>query len=84
VHKVKKGTRYTKLGKPKVYKDVVRKDCQDANNARNNDAFSITKANRFLKGENDAHDALDSNRSSNLNDTENLLIDMIDLANRKA
>lgn len=62
---------------------MLRKDCQDANNARNGDAFSVTKANGYLRSEKDANNAIETHRSSNYNETEDTIIEIIDLKNRK-
>lgn len=69
-------------GKTKQY-DAAKKECEDRNNARNRDAFSITKANRFLQDEKCAVNQIESSRSSNVNETEDMLIELIDAKGRK-
>lgn len=58
--------------------DIYKKDCEDRNNSRNRDAYSITKINNMLKGEDLFVYADHNNRSTNPNDTENVLIDYLD------
>ncbi len=82
IHKKKKRIKIMKTtGKKKEY-DAARKDCEDRNNARNRDAFAITKANRYLKDEKSANEALESFRSTNSNDVEDSLIEAIDAHNK--
>lgn len=58
--------------------DIYKKDCEDKNNSRNRDAYSITKVNNMLKGD-EAFPAIDiDNRSTNYHDTEDALIDYLD------
>jgi hypothetical protein len=64
--------------------DVGRKEVQDANNARNRDAFSITKSNNILEYYNRASEGRKNledilSNSSNPNEVEDFLITLIDL-----
>ena len=60
-----------------------RKSCEDANNARNRDSYSITKSNNMLKGiTKDNSVILDKNKSTNLRETEEVLIKIIDKKNQ--
>lgn len=83
IHKTKIANKIViKTGKKKKY-DVAKKDCEDRNNARNRDAFTITKANRYLQAEEAAVKLIENTRSTNNNEVEDTLIDLIDMANRK-
>ena len=69
-------------GKKKQY-DHFKKDCQDRNNARNGDAFTVTKANKFLKNIDDVIDLIEENRSTNYNTVEDAIITIIDVKKRR-
>lgn len=61
-----------KLHKKKAHKKAI----YDANNARNRDSFAVTKSNGMLKGMDSLKD--DMHRSTNLSETEDTLIDVLD------
>lgn len=76
IHEVDMEERYIEhSGKMREF-DVGKKDCFDRNNARNKDAFAIAKANFILEGEKRVKD--DVLLSTNLNETEDALIALID------
>lgn len=58
------------------------KDCDDRNNWRNNDVLGVAQANGMLKGEKAINPL--TNRSTNLNETEDTLIDFLDAIETKA
>lgn len=58
--------------------DVYKKECEHMNNARNRDAHAVTKVNNMLKGETSFPAAENSNRSTSVNETEDVLIDLLD------
>lgn len=61
----------------------LKKKCEDSNNARNRDSYSVTKSNNMLKGMNKkTSPILDSNRSTNLREVEETLIKIIDLKDK--
>lgn len=57
----------------------LKKSVYDANNARNRDAYAVTKSNDMLKGEKDVSDGVNKVLSTNLNEVENTLVTIIDL-----
>jgi hypothetical protein len=59
----------------------AKKAIYDANNARNRDSYSVTKSNQMLKGEKEIDPA--TNRSTNLGEVEDTIIDYIDYKNSK-
>lgn len=59
--------------------DAIKKTCEDANNARNRDAFAITKANGMLKCEKEMIKGSDSNRSTKNDEVEDAIIAAIDM-----
>lgn len=62
----------------------LRKACEDANNHRNNDSYSITKSNNMLKTvDNKTSPLLDLNRSTNFHETEEVLNRIIDEKDRQ-
>ncbi len=63
--------------------DIGKKDAQDRNNARNTDAFSVTKANRILEGEEEIERGANKMKSTNYREVEDLLIKLIDLRRRR-
>jgi len=56
-----------------------KKSIYDANNARNRDAYSVTKVNNLLKGEKDLANGVNKVLSTNSKEVENTLIKIIDL-----
>lgn len=54
------------------------KDCTDRNNYRNNDVLAKAKANNWLKTEEKIPEYLEQQRSTNSNEVEDALIEMID------
>lgn len=58
--------------------DLAKQDCERMNNNRNIDAYSVTKVNNMLKGETSFGSAEQSNRSTSVNETEDVLIDLLD------
>jgi hypothetical protein len=67
-----------KKGKKKTI-DVLKKDCEDKNNARNRDTHSVTRANDMLKGQKEANQNIDVELSNN---TENTLISLITIKDK--
>lgn len=63
--------------------DVFKKDCEDKNNARNRDSYAITKSNNMLKGAKDAQTAVEGIRNYVTNETEDMLITIIDAKDEK-
>ena len=83
LHKKKMEVRkVVSTGKNRAY-DVGAKDVNDKNNSRNRDSFSITKSNNILEydGRKIAH-SYQQFRSTNVNETEDVLIEIIDLKNK--
>jgi hypothetical protein len=65
-------------GKVRTY-DVGKKQCQDDNNRRNADGFARTKANNTLAyGDDSVDEALNIYKETNINVTEDALIEAID------
>lgn len=78
LHPKKTITRVTKTSGRKKKVDIFKKDCEDKNNARNRDAYAITKVNNMLKDDANFAVAELINRSTNYQDTENSLIELLD------
>jgi len=70
--KVKSTGKYRKF-------DLGKKEINDANNARNRDAFSITKANKILHGEKKMMNEQEKNVNMK---TEDSLIRLLDIKNK--
>lgn len=66
-----------KLNKSKKSKKAI----YDANNARNRDSYGVTKINGMLKDEKEINNS--NNKSTNLGETEDVLIGYIDYKNSK-
>lgn len=64
--------------------DVLKKDCEDRNNARNRDSYAITRSNNMLKGEKKIASGSNSVLSTNPNEVEDTLITIIDLKAKKS
>jgi hypothetical protein len=77
LHPVVYVTKKVKTTGKKKKIDVYKKDCEDRNNSRNRDSYGITKINNMLKGEKGLI-AVENNRSTNLHETENTLIEYLD------
>ncbi len=77
LHPVVYVTKKVKTTGKKKKVDVYKKDCEDRNNSRNRDSYGITKINNMLKGEKGLI-AVENNRSTNLHETENTLIEYLD------
>lgn len=69
-----------KTGRKKEY-DANKKECEDRNNSRNRDAFTITKSNGYLRDEQTALKTIEMNRSTNYNDVEDAIIALLDSVN---
>lgn len=61
--------------------DVSKTEAEHANNSRNRDAFSITKANNILENEKHISKPSSLTKSTNLGETEDVLIAMLDATN---
>lgn len=84
LHKKKMKTREIKSTGKKKKVDVGKKPSYDANNARNRDMFARAKTAYLLDfGDKSVEKASGTKRSTNLNETENVLIDLIDLKRAK-
>lgn len=64
--------------------DIIKNERETANNIRNNDVFGVSKANSMLKYDTkELEKSGQINRSTNNNEVEDVLIEMIDLFTKK-
>jgi hypothetical protein len=78
IHKKKIVTKkVVSTGKNRKF-DVSKTEAEHANNARNRDAFAVTKANNILTYS--IEGTANSNKSSNLSEVEDTLITLLDLS----
>lgn len=82
IHPKKFKTKTVKATGKKRKVDLFKKDCEDRNNARNRDSYSVTNSNDMLKGEADIATGVNNVLSTNPNEVENTLITIIDLKNK--
>lgn len=79
IHKKKiKVKKIASTGKKKKI-DIGAKDCYDANNSRNSDTFSVTKANNLLEGE---KSLVKASKTTKLDAYEDAIIECIDYVNK--
>lgn len=78
IHPKKTRTKKVRTTGEKRKIDIYRKDCEDKNNARNRDSFSITKSNHTLKGQSNIKSTLETDRKYDSNETEDMMIRILD------
>lgn len=72
-----------KKGKKHLHRtNKLKKSVYDANNARNRCDYSLAKAKKKLADSKEINSGIEANRNSTINDTENTIIELLDLKDR--
>jgi hypothetical protein len=82
IHPKKFKTKTVKATGKRRKVDIFKKDCEDRNNSRNRDSYSITKIHDMLKDESEIATELEMQRSTNHGDVEDNIIEMLDLSKK--